>query len=156
MNDSLSKQRPPLYHTQIIHWSRNPHNLSKMEHPTCCAEGYNQSCGDHMHVYAKQSDVSEAFNEITFTADACAITKASASLMTDFLKGHSKESILKLIQVFKMFFLQPQSSKWPVEWQSLMEDLEVLFHYPNRIPCALLPWYTLESALKGQAMASSE
>ena len=142
-----------LYQEIIIDHNRNPRNFREMAHPTVEAKGYNPLCGDKLTVYITLSD--DVVQDISFMGCGCAISQASASLMTDALKG---KTIAEAHALFEQFHRMLTSDD---EIQAISVDkLTVLAGvraFPARVKCATLAWHTLESALnKEKQVVSTE
>lgn len=144
-----------LYQEVILDHNKSPRNFRKLEDANRRAEGYNPLCGDQITVYIKlQEDV---IREISFQGSGCAISRASASMMTSSLKGRTTaEAEVLFGRVRKMFTgeLDPR-----IESHELgkLAVLSGVCHFPARVKCASLPWHTLNSALKGEdGVASTE
>ena len=140
-----------LYQEIIIDHNRNPRNFHEMSNPTVEAKGYNPLCGDKLTVYLLLSD--GVVEDISFMGCGCAISQASASLMTDALKG---KTIDKAHALFEQFHHMLTSDD---DIQALNVDkLTVLAGvraFPARVKCATLAWHTLEAALKKEKMVVS-
>ncbi|ETO92624.1 Fe-S cluster assembly sulfur transfer protein SufU [Legionella oakridgensis] len=133
-----------LYQEIIIDHNRNPRNHREMANPTCQAKGFNPLCGDKVTIYVQLKD--NVIQDISFLGCGCAISQASASLMTDVLRGKSVEEAHEL---FRRFHHMVTIAEDPAP-QS-MDKLTVLAGvraFPARVKCATLAWHTLESALK--------
>ncbi|AHE67821.1 Fe-S cluster assembly sulfur transfer protein SufU [Legionella oakridgensis] len=133
-----------LYQEIIIDHNRNPRNHHEMANPTCQAKGFNPLCGDKVTIYVQLKD--NVIQDISFLGCGCAISQASASLMTDVLRGKSVEEAHEL---FRRFHHMVTIAEDPAP-QS-MDKLTVLAGvraFPARVKCATLAWHTLESALK--------
>lgn len=133
-----------LYQEIIIDHNQNPRNHREMEHPTCKAKGFNPLCGDRLTVYLKLKN--DAIEDISFLGCGCAISQASASLMTEVLQG---KTVSEAHEFFKRFHHMVTVADDP-EPESL-DKLSVLAGvraFPARVKCATLAWHTLESALK--------
>ena len=89
--------RQELYQQTILEHNRNPRNFRKIEHPTHWAEGYNPLCGDHLNIYLTVNDHS-IIQDVTFDGSGCAISKASASMMTASIKGMTVEAAQNLFE----------------------------------------------------------
>ncbi|WP_133127963.1 Fe-S cluster assembly sulfur transfer protein SufU [Legionella nagasakiensis] len=133
-----------LYQEIIIDHNRNPRNHHEMANPTCQAKGFNPLCGDKVTVYLTLQD--DVIQDISFLGCGCAISQASASLMTEVLRGKTVEEAHELFRRFHHMVTVAEDS----EPQS-MDKLTVLAGvrtFPARVKCATLAWHTLESALK--------
>lgn len=144
-----------LYQEIILDHNKNPRNARKIQNYTHTAEGHNPLCGDEVMVYLTLKD--GKIQDVSFTGEGCAISKASASLMTTVVKGLTLEELKQ--QATKVYELITGHS--PTEASPLTElgDLAALSgvrRFPARIKCATLPWHALEAALKGTAKISTE
>ena len=133
-----------LYQEIIIDHNRNPRHCYVMDNPTVEAEGYNPLCGDKLTVYLLLVD--GMVDDISFTGCGCAISQASASLMTDAMMGKTIQEAHALFETFHRMLTSDD------DIQSMtMDKLTVLAGvraYPARVKCATLAWHTLEAALK--------
>jgi nitrogen fixation NifU-like protein len=133
-----------LYQEIILDHSKRPRNFHKMEDATRKAEGYNPLCGDRLRLYIKMKD--GVVEDVSFEGAGCAISTASASLMTESLKGKTKEEALALLDRFHD--LLTKESPVTAELGKLAVFCGVR-DYPARVKCATLCWHTLKSALEG-------
>lgn len=134
-----------LYQTIILDHSRKPRNYGPIDGATSHARGDNPSCGDEVEVFVKLSDRGMVEN-IQFIGQGCAISQASASLMTLRVKGHSKEEVSELIEAFQNMVLSTQE----IEPPKMLGDLRLLKgvrKFPQRVKCATLAWQALKEAL---------
>jgi len=135
-----------LYQEIILDHSKRPRNCHPMEDANRKAEGYNPLCGDRLKLYIKIEN--DTVIDASFVGSGCAISTASASLMTESLKGKSREEAMKLLDRFHELL----TTDTPVS-----QDLGKLVvfcgvrDYPARVKCATLAWHTLKSALNGSA-----
>lgn len=141
----MSADLRDLYQEIILDHSRKPKNAGVLEDPTGEAQGNNPLCGDRITVYVKLDG--ERIDDVRFDARGCAISVASASMMTEVLKGKTLEDAAT---AFERFNTQLTGNEAP----ALAEDDELsalmgVRDFPTRIKCATLPWHTLEAALKG-------
>ena len=135
-----------LYQDLIIDHSKHPRNCRAMEDANRNAEGYNPLCGDKLKLYLKiEGDV---VKDVSFVGSGCAISTASASLMTESLKGKSREEALKLLE--KFHDLLTTDSPISKGLGKLVVFCGVR-DYPARVKCATLAWHTLKSALTATA-----
>ncbi len=146
-----------LYQEVILDHNRSPRNYRAMANANRKAQGYNPLCGDHVTVYL---DLEEGvIKDISFQGSGCAISKASASLMTAELKGKTEAEAKELFEnVHKM--LTGESNKNGPQGGRGVGKLTILSgvcKFPARVKCASLAWHTVNSALKGgEAVASTE
>ena len=135
-----------LYQDLILDHSKHPRNCHAMADANRNAEGYNPLCGDKLKLYVKMDG--DVVKDASFVGSGCAISTASASLMTESLKGKTREDALKLLDKFHDLL----TTDTPVG-----KDLGKLVvfcgvrDYPARVKCATLAWHTLKSALSGAA-----
>lgn len=146
MNDLSS-----LYQEVIIDHSKNPRNFHALEDFNHSATGHNPLCGDNLKIFAKIVD--NQITELSFVGDGCAISKASASLLTELAKGKSLEEFQKL---FSQFHDLLTTDKEIAENLGKLEVLAGVKKYPARVKCATLAWHTLDAALNGKNSAKTE
>lgn len=153
---SLSQFEVDIYQQMILDHNRSPHNFRELKNPTLKAEGYNPLCGDHLWIYLK-TDADGKIEDVSFQGSGCAISKASASMMTVSLKGKTKEEAKAIFKEFHGLItgeLEAADSK-------LLGKLKVfagICRYPSRVKCAGLAWHTLQGAIDGdiQSVVSTE
>lgn len=153
---SLSAFDMDLYQQMILDHNRSPRNFTELKDPTVKAEGFNPLCGDHLWIYLKTDDEGK-IQELSFQGSGCAISKASASMMTMSLKGKSKEEAEMIFKEFHRMIVgdvEPSDTK-------LLGKLKVfagICRYPSRVKCAGLAWHTLHGALEnsGNTVVSTE
>ena len=143
-----------LYQEVIIDHNRSPRNFGKLENPTQVAEGYNPLCGDKLNLYLKTED--DVITDVSFDGSGCAISVASASLMTDSLKGKTTEGAEQLFQNFHNLIMVEENPDTD-EMQKLgkLAALAGVKEYPARVKCATLCWHTLHSAMQGDNAAAA-
>ena len=143
-----------LYQEVIIDHNRSPRNFGKLEDATQVAEGYNPLCGDKLNLYLKTED--DVITDVRFDGSGCAISVASASLMTDSLKGMTTEEAEQLFQNFHNLIMEEQNPDND-EMQKLgkLAALAGVKEYPARVKCATLCWHTLHSAMQGDTCAAT-
>jgi nitrogen fixation NifU-like protein len=135
-----------LYQETILDHSKRPRNCRLMPDANRKAEGYNPLCGDKLKLFLKMDG--ETVKDVSFVGSGCAISTASASLMTESLKGKSREEALKLLDKFHELLTTDSA---------VSKDLGKLVvfcgvrEYPARVKCATLAWHTLKSALSNSA-----
>lgn len=132
-----------LYQQIIIDHSQHPHNFSLLENPTSCAEGYNPLCGDKITLYLKEKN--GLITDICFQGSGCAISTASASLMTDAVKNKTLEEISDLFHEFQKL-ITTGKTEYP-EKLGKLAILAGVSEFPMRVKCATLAWHTLKTAL---------
>ena len=131
-----------------------PRNFHKMETPTCSSHGFNPFCGDTITVYASIAE--EIITDVSFEAAGCSISKASASMMTEAVKGLT---ITDAKTVFSKFHELVTQTGNAYEDDASLGDLVVLAGvraFPTRIKCATLSWHALKGALEDEDTVSTE
>lgn len=137
-----------LYQEVVIDHSKRPRNFRKVEDATRAVEGYNPLCGDQLTLYVKL--VGGVIEDIGFHGEGCAISKASASLMTEALKGKTQEEALALFgRVHSLLTDGPKGEVKPEDVGKLAA-LSGVWEFPMRVKCATLAWHTLRSALEAR------
>ncbi len=138
-----------LYQEIILEHGKNPRNLRKTKNFNKDAKGNNPLCGDNVHVYLKLNDQRKV-EDISFEGSGCAISMASASIMTDLIKGKSDNEAKEIIEDFLGMIKENPELKNKI----LKEDdktklmcLSGVKQYPMRVKCATLSWHTLVSAM---------
>lgn len=142
-----------LYQELIVDHNRSPRNFRKIEGATYTAEGYNPLCGDKLTVYLTLGD-DDVITDVSFEGTGCAISVASASLMTQQLKGKSVQEAEELFESFHDL-LTVKDATPDTERLGKLAALAGVREYPSRIKCATLCWHTLRSALHAEARPAS-
>jgi nitrogen fixation NifU-like protein len=143
-----------LYQQVIIDHSRNPRNYRELEHPSHSAEGYNPLCGDLITVYLLVED--DVVTDVSFKGSGCAISKASASLMTAAVKGKTISEAEELFARFREMVTSKHDAEVDEEALGKLTVLSGVREFPVRVKCATLAWHTLHSALetKGESVTT--
>lgn len=147
--------RTELYQQVILDHNKKPRNFRIMDNASHKAEGYNPLCGDHLHVYLLL-DKDGLIEDISFEGDGCAISKASASMMTSSLKGKTTEEA-KVI--FDEFIRLVKGELDPEKQEHHLGKLAIfsgIWHFPARVKCASLSWHTMNGALGNEETVSTE
>ena len=138
-----------LYQEIILDHGKNPKNLKKIENFNREAKGHNPLCGDKVHVYVKLDD-KKNIEDMSFEGSGCAISMASASIMTDLLKNRKEKEMNEIVNDL----LEMIKDKPDLKTKILQEDektklmcLSGVKQYPMRVKCATLAWHTLTSAI---------
>lgn len=133
-----------LYQEVIIDHNRNPRNHRAIDNPTSQARGFNPLCGDKLTVYVQIAD--NIVQDISFVGCGCAISQASASLMTDAMKGKTLADAHQLFDHFHMMLTTDQDiSELALDKLTVLAGVRT---FPARVKCATLAWHTLDAALK--------
>jgi|TARA_B110000467_G_scaffold134261_1_gene130527 nitrogen fixation NifU-like protein len=144
-----------LYQQVIIEHNKKPRNFFDMEDSTHNCHGYNPLCGDDYEIYLKINE-DNIIQEVSFKGAGCAISKASASLMTTFLKGKSVEESRLIFEQFHKMVLgefDPDSSENVLGKLKLFKGVQ---NFPSRIKCASLCWHTMIGAVDKNETISTE
>lgn len=147
--------RDELYQQTILEHNRHPRNFKKLDDATYKAEGYNPLCGDHLWIYIKL-DANQKIAESSFEGSGCAISKASASMMTVAIKGKTIDEAQKLFKEFHDLVigkLNPQKQEHHLEKLAVFSGI---WQYPSRVKCASLGWHTMHAALEKKPTVSTE
>jgi nitrogen fixation NifU-like protein len=134
-----------LYQETILDHNKSPRNFRKMEDATHAVEGYNPLCGDHYTVYVKLDH--GTITDVAFEGAGCAISKASASVMTSVLKGKSREEAERLFQDFHRLVKGEFDPDEEGERLGKLAAFAGVSEFPARVKCASLAWHTLHAAL---------
>jgi nitrogen fixation NifU-like protein len=139
-----------LYRDVILDHNRRPRNFGNLESADASVEGFNPMCGDHLTLRVKLND--DTISDIRFEGQGCAISTASASLMTEAVKGKSRGEALDLFE--RVHQLLTDDAAPPAEELGKLAALSGVREYPARVKCASLCWHTLASALKAADLKS--
>ncbi len=133
-----------LYQEILLDHNSKPRNFRSVEDPSRTADGYNPLCGDQVTVYLKLSG--GLIEDVAFQGVGCAISRASASMMTQSIKGKSLAEADEIFDAFHRMVTEPDSE---LDSDTLgdLETLSGVNEYPTRIKCAVLAWHTMRSAL---------
>lgn len=137
-----------LYQEILLEHNSKPRNFRQVEEANQTAEGYNPLCGDQITLYLKVQDGLIA--DVGFQGTGCAISRASASMMTQSIKGQSIERAEEIFEAFHQMITEPGAD---LDYDTLgdLETLAGVKEYPTRIKCAILAWHTMRTALHGDA-----
>jgi len=141
-----------LYQEVILDHNRRPRNFKVLDNATHAAEGYNPLCGDRLNLFLRVED--GVIVDVSFQGAGCAISKASASLMTDSLKGQPVEDARALFERFRRMVTTPPGTD--VEDLGKLSVLAGVREFPVRVKCASLAWHTFKAALDRAELASTE
>jgi len=127
----------------ILDHYQNPRNHGRLENPTLANRGHNPLCGDEIELAVEIDD--DNIRDIAFVGRGCSISQASASMMTETVKGHRLDEAEAIVQSFtrRMADRQPP----PAELEDELDALQGVKRYPARVKCALLPWTTLRETV---------
>jgi nitrogen fixation NifU-like protein len=144
-----------LYQQVILDHNRHPRNFREISPCSCQAEGYNPLCGDHLNVYVRLSQEG-IVEEVAFQGDGCAISKASASMMTAAMQGKTVEEARALCAEFHSLITKELDPGKETHHLGKLTVFSGIWKYPSRVKCAILPWHTLKGALDNKPTVSTE
>ncbi len=138
-----------LYQEIILDHGKNPRNLGKFDNYNKDAKGNNPLCGDNVHVYLRLNE-NKKVEDIAFEGHGCAISMASASIMTDMVRGKEEKEVKEIISDFLGMIKEKDSLENNIlkdDEKTKLMSLSGVKQYPMRVKCATLSWHTLTSAL---------
>ena len=141
-----------LYQDIILEHGKNPRNLGKCEGYNYNAKGYNPLCGDRVHVYLKLNSEKKV-EGLSFEGEGCAISLASASIMTELVKGKFFEETKEIMKDFLNMVKNTsklKSNHLDEDQKTKLMSLSGVKEFPMRVKCATLSWHTLISAIEGK------
>ena len=141
-----------LYQEVILDHNKRPRNFRVLGQPSHHAEGYNPLCGDRLTLYLKVDG--GVVSDVAFQGSGCAISRASASLMTDAIRGKAVDDVRALFARFHRMVTTPPDVA--VDDLGKLSVLAGVRAFPVRVKCASLAWHTLKAALDREAAASTE
>lgn len=133
-----------LYRELIIDHGRRPRNFSKLENANHMKEGYNPLCGDQLTVYLLEEN--NVIQDVQFQGCGCAISMASASMMTELLKGKTVEQAENIFEVFHQLITDGTTDD-SIDELGKLKVLAGVSQFPARVKCATLAWHTLKAAM---------
>jgi len=135
-----------LYQEIILDHNKNPRNFKALADANRTVEGFNPLCGDHYMFYLKIDDA--VIKDIAFQGSGCAISKASASVMTTLVKGKTKKEAEDLFETFHKLVMGELGSAISIEELGKLAAFAGVSEFPARVKCASLPWHSMRSALE--------
>ena len=136
-----------LYQELIVDHSKRPRNFGKLEGANRQATGYNPLCGDKVTVYLKMKD--DLVEDVRFEGSGCAISTASASMLTERFKGKTREEAEALFDLFHNLLTGADSASANAAQLGKLAVFSGVSEFPIRVKCATLPWHTFRTALRG-------
>jgi nitrogen fixation protein NifU and related proteins len=134
-----------LYQEVILDHNKSPRNFGRLENPDRKVDGYNPLCGDHFTIFIKLHD--NVIVDIRFEGTGCAISKASASVMSSIVKGKTIPEAEKLFQIFHNLVTGDPGSLEQLNGLEKLAAFSGVSEFPARVKCATLAWHTLHAAL---------
>jgi nitrogen fixation NifU-like protein len=147
-----------LYQEVILDHGKNPRNRRHPADANRHAHGHNPLCGDQLTIYLTLDD-RRVIRDVAFEGRGCAISTASASLMTEMLKGKTEAQAKTLFEAFHALVTGEGSKKLPLELEEEVDRMQVLAgvcQFPMRVKCATLAWHTMNAALVGEDETTTE
>ena len=143
-----------LYQQVILDHNKKPRNFRRLENANHSAEGYNPLCGDQLTIYLDLEN--GLVKDVGFEGSGCAISKAAASMMTQAVKGKSKEQAEHLFNEFHSMVIGELDEETEENNLGNLKIFAGVREFPVRVKCATLPWHTLHAALNKQEQVSTE
>ena len=143
-----------LYQETILEHNKNPRNFRSIEDADKKADGNNPLCGDALRVYVKMDG--DTVSDVSFKGSGCAISKASASMMTQAVKGKTREQAEQLFDEFHRMVTGGLDVESDENHLGKLRIFAGVLEFPARVKCASLSWHTLQAALKGEGEVSTE
>jgi len=143
-----------LYQQVILDHNKKPRNFRKLENANRKAEGYNPLCGDQLNIYLSING--DQVTDISFEGSGCAISKASASMMTQAVKGKSQAEVEQLFDEFHRMVTGVLDEETEPNHLGKLKIFAGVREFPVRVKCASLSWHTMHAALNNQPTTSTE
>jgi nitrogen fixation protein NifU and related proteins len=143
-----------LYQEVILDHNKNPRNFREIENATNHADGHNPLCGDALKVYLNIEN--ETVTDVAFKGSGCAISKASASMMTQAVKGKTKAEAEILFTEFRAMVMGELDIETDENSLGKLKIFAGVLEFPARVKCASLSWHTVHAALNEEEVASTE
>ena len=144
-----------LYQEVILDHNRKPRNYGALEHASHHAEGHNPLCGDRATVYLRVED--DVVREASFEGSGCSISTASASMMTDALRGKTLGEVRHMFESFhELVTADPSKTQTAAAELGKLAAFAGVHEFPMRVKCASLAWHTMKAALEGGPKATTE
>jgi nitrogen fixation NifU-like protein len=137
-----------LYQQVILDHNKSPRNFKKLETANKTAEGYNPLCGDKINIYLEVEN--DVIKDISFIGSGCAISKASASIMSTIIKGKTIDEAERLFRKFHDLITGKLNDSENIEDLGKLAVLAGVKEFPVRVKCASLAWHTMVTALKNE------
>ena len=138
-----------LYQEVILDHNKRPRNFGTLDHPSRTAKGHNPLCGDRLTLQLAMDG--DRIAQVAFEGSGCAISKASASLMTEAIKGHTVAEAEALFDRFHALVTTPPDAPVNTEGLGKLAVFAGVREYPARVKCASLAWHTMKNAVEAVA-----
>ena len=143
-----------LYQEVILEHNKNPRNFREIENADKFAEGFNPLCGDQLNLYLMMEN--DTVKDVAFKGSGCAISKASASMMTQVVKGKTREEAEILFDEFHRMVTGRLDVETDENRLGKLKIFAGVLEFPARVKCASLSWHTLHAALNNEEIVSTE
>jgi nitrogen fixation NifU-like protein len=143
-----------LYQEVILEHNKNPRNFREIENADKTAEGHNPLCGDQLKLYLAMEN--DTVKDVAFKGSGCAISKASASMMTQVVKGKTREEAEIIFDEFHRMVLGEMDEESEGNHLGKLKIFAGVREFPARVKCASLSWHTLHAALNNEEVVSTE
>ena len=143
-----------LYQEVILDHNKNPRNFREITDANYQADGHNPLCGDQLKVYLQMEN--DVVKDVAFVGSGCAISKASASMMTQAVKGKTKTEADELFTEFRAMVMGELDIEAEENHLGKLKIFAGVLEFPARVKCASLSWHTVHAALNGEEIASTE
>jgi nitrogen fixation protein NifU and related proteins len=143
-----------LYQQVILDHNKKPRNFRRLEEANRTAEGYNPLCGDQLVIYMQLED--EMVKDISFEGSGCAISKAAASMMTQSIKGKTRQEAETLFKEFHRMVTGQLDEEAEENNLGRLTIFSGVREFPARVKCASLSWHTMHAALNNEGVVSTE
>jgi nitrogen fixation protein NifU and related proteins len=143
-----------LYQQVILDHNKKPRNFKQLEGANRTAEGFNPLCGDQLTVYMLMDE--GVVSDLSFVGTGCAISKAAASMMTQAVKGKTREEARTMFDEFHRMVTGNLDVEAEPNVLGRLKIFAGVRDYPARVKCASLPWHTMHAALEGEELATTE
>ena len=143
-----------LYQEVILDHNKNPRNFREITDANYQADGHNPLCGDQLKVYLQMEN--DVVKDVAFVGSGCAISKASASMMTQAVKGKTKTEADTLFTEFRAMVMGELDIETDENHLGKLKIFAGVLEFPARVKCASLSWHTVHAALNGEEVVSTE
>lgn len=148
----MSSELRDLYQEVILDHNKQPRNYRALDAPARRADGHNPLCGDRVTIFVRING--DRIEEVAFQGSGCAISKASASMMTDSVKGHTLQEVEGLFETFQAMVTAPPDRELDIDELGKLAVFSGVREFPSRVKCASLAWHALRAALKADEIAA--
>ncbi|MCI0420513.1 MAG: SUF system NifU family Fe-S cluster assembly protein [Acidobacteria bacterium] len=142
-----------LYQEVILDHTKHPRNFGTLEHANCKADGFNPLCGDRLSLFLSVED--GVVKDVRFQGSGCAISTASASMMTESIKGKTRAEAEVLFEKFHQMLTGKPGIEFESDELGKLAVFSGVKEFPVRVKCATLAWHTLNAALKNEREPAS-